>query len=812
MPITDTKPKFLSFWSINGELIYCDLAAQLAELKAAGLDGVVFHPRYYPGRPDYLGQEYMDMVSRLILLAQSMGMEFWLYDENGWPSGTAGGQVLERLPEMACQWLEPTPPDEADGPVMGRCTVGGVPRAIVLKSCRAVNSLDRRATEAFLDITHEAYRRMLDPQAFAAVEGFFSDEVGFLDSRSRALDDGGLPWSDGIGQAMESRFGSLAEVVPLLFGDGPGDADVRAYYWETVTDGLADGFYRPILEWCNGYGKRFAAHLKGEENLFFHLSHSGSAFQTLRYTSLPAVDALERFPGNHFYPRIATSVAAQFGDGLAMAEAMGGAGWGVSPGQFVDYMLWLAGHGINRFVLHLNQYRLTTQAIHDWPPSTPCHLNWKDAFPAVLTDLKQRIAALGNRAGADTLLIVPTRGVMGAFHPEDARHINPHDGAGAPDVPAARISDGAVMLATLCHNRGIRFHLADERMLEQCGAVEGTTLRLGECRYKSVIATEGCLWQPEGERLLSQLRSMGLLADPTGIALPENRQPVVTGMQGGIALPQSRWTAQQPEENSLALEMRLLADGTFEAIVCLARWEELPELTLTVMETEAEVWADGQPLHRAGGQGSSFVWQPVCSGEHRLVIHLPDAKESPVAFVMGRFACQSLSGWQELPGGMTATSGPFQIVPPMPLDPCDMIATGLPFCHGPVRLQKSFGLAEGAAAGSQLCLDGPVHGDTALVRCDSELLGWAWGPEWAVMLPSGLVPGSHVIELDLISSTYNRFGPHHYIGGDNRIVSPGQYEGVRNFADRPEMPDATADGLWRFVRFGCDAGVLLEKA
>ena len=97
---------FLSFWAINGALGAEKLAAQLREMKQMGFDGTIFHSRFYPGTPPYLGQDYLRILSQTILCAKALGLEFWLYDENGWPSGNGDGRVLRRFPDSVCAWLE----------------------------------------------------------------------------------------------------------------------------------------------------------------------------------------------------------------------------------------------------------------------------------------------------------------------------------------------------------------------------------------------------------------------------------------------------------------------------------------------------------------------------------------------------------------------------------------------------------------------------------------------------------------------------------------------------------------------------------
>ena len=93
------KMKFLSFWSINDSVHTESLCKQMLELKQHGMEGVVFHPRFYPGEPNYMSHEFIRIVGEVILYAKSIGMEFWIYDENGWPSGAADGQVLLAHPD-----------------------------------------------------------------------------------------------------------------------------------------------------------------------------------------------------------------------------------------------------------------------------------------------------------------------------------------------------------------------------------------------------------------------------------------------------------------------------------------------------------------------------------------------------------------------------------------------------------------------------------------------------------------------------------------------------------------------------------------
>lgn len=100
------QPLFHSLWAINGALDQKRLRGQLDQFKTAGLDGVVWHPRFYPNEPPYLNDDYLKQVSDAILHAKSIGLAFWIYDEDGWPSGTVSGQLLKKFPNDAQRWAE----------------------------------------------------------------------------------------------------------------------------------------------------------------------------------------------------------------------------------------------------------------------------------------------------------------------------------------------------------------------------------------------------------------------------------------------------------------------------------------------------------------------------------------------------------------------------------------------------------------------------------------------------------------------------------------------------------------------------------
>tara|TARA_B110000003_G_scaffold150816_1_gene151642 strand:- start:48 stop:347 length:300 start_codon:yes stop_codon:yes gene_type:complete len=78
------------FWSWNNRLDTDQLIRQIDCLKAMGMGGFHIHPRTGLDT-EYLGDEFFDKVKACRDHAEANDMLVWLYDEDRWPSGSAGG-------------------------------------------------------------------------------------------------------------------------------------------------------------------------------------------------------------------------------------------------------------------------------------------------------------------------------------------------------------------------------------------------------------------------------------------------------------------------------------------------------------------------------------------------------------------------------------------------------------------------------------------------------------------------------------------------------------------------------------------------
>lgn len=70
----------------------------LKDFKDAGCGGAFIHPR--PGMiTEYMSDEWHSLYRYAVDKGKEIGLDIWIYDENSYPSGFAGGHVPEEMPE-----------------------------------------------------------------------------------------------------------------------------------------------------------------------------------------------------------------------------------------------------------------------------------------------------------------------------------------------------------------------------------------------------------------------------------------------------------------------------------------------------------------------------------------------------------------------------------------------------------------------------------------------------------------------------------------------------------------------------------------
>jgi hypothetical protein len=89
-----TAPFFVWNYRITKE----EIDKFLKDFKDQGSLQVFVHPR--PGLvTEYLSDEWFELFKYTVDKGKELGMKVWIYDENSYPSGFAGGHVPDQMPE-----------------------------------------------------------------------------------------------------------------------------------------------------------------------------------------------------------------------------------------------------------------------------------------------------------------------------------------------------------------------------------------------------------------------------------------------------------------------------------------------------------------------------------------------------------------------------------------------------------------------------------------------------------------------------------------------------------------------------------------
>lgn len=96
------RPGIIPFWMMNDASTVAEKIEFMRACRAGGVEALCMHPRAGNLIP-YATDEWFAMVSALVEEGKRLGMQMWLYDEDPFPSGAAGGLVMTERPELSAR-------------------------------------------------------------------------------------------------------------------------------------------------------------------------------------------------------------------------------------------------------------------------------------------------------------------------------------------------------------------------------------------------------------------------------------------------------------------------------------------------------------------------------------------------------------------------------------------------------------------------------------------------------------------------------------------------------------------------------------
>ena len=543
------------FWAWNARL-EADLARRQVDVfKRMGFGGFFMHSRVGLETP-YLGDQWFDVVGHCIDQAQQNGMEAWLYDEDRWPSGPAGGLVtqdiryamrtlaLERIENPAAYhpsesaevvWLFAAkftqktiseyrqisqPAEVPDGWELLVFRQELTPCSSWFNGQRYLDTLDADAVGRFIAVTHQAYAdRWAEKMGPAkTIPGIFTDEPNRgANFRKFWGVSGQLAWTPKLPDYFKTHYNyNLLDHLPELAFDLTGQEYSRAryHYYCTLSRLFAENFFAQIGAWCDKHNIMLTGHVLEEHPLSHAVSVVGSAMQCYTYMQAPGIDILTQYKLEYLTAKQCVSVARQMGRKWVLSELYGCTGWDITFEAYKHSGDWQAALGITLRCPHLSLYSMAGEAKRDYPASIHFHSPWWKQYRYV-EDYFSRLNVMltEGKPICDLALIHPIESVYLQFKHsmldnDDARHKHVQD-------PACRKIDQQLddLIVTL-QGGHVDFDFADEHLLVELNAQTGTDacgpyLQIGKMTYRAVLVPSLQTIRGTTLQLLKQFADLG---------------------------------------------------------------------------------------------------------------------------------------------------------------------------------------------------------------------------------------------------------------------------------------------------------------
>ncbi len=506
-------------------------------MRRAGLGGIVCNVDF----TEYMRSEKRwNTLVQAVTAAEEAGLVIWIYDEDGYPSASAGGLVLEGNPKYEAQALVYDP--SRDEPFFVRPAYEYTHASNNFYAARRYpNLLDRAAMQSFIAKTHEAYRKRLGLRIGKSIRAFFTDEPSLLvvdlgklpehvRKKVRVVDPvdeenvkplPGVPWCADLPKRYRERYDQdlLAVRKSLFVGDAKQDRVVRRRFWALVADLVAERYFGQIQHWCGKHGVASSGHMLWEEQILHHVPLYGNMLECLTRMDIPGLDMLNSDPSVPLHSgwltaALPASAAILSGGRQVMTEvsdfSQRMAGKGPVP---LDWMqatsAWQAAFGVTEFASY---YGSMTQIVTSVETGTSKgggrkYRAWCDytgRLNALLRDAK---------LAPDVLLYYPIRDLWAEYRPIAQRLTLESQSTRAQQIVRSFLGLGRALTAAQ-----VSFALVDHEHLGRAKP-EGNHLALAGHRFIAIVFPAGVELPPDLDKVVQRFAKSG------GILLRDGHPP-----------------------------------------------------------------------------------------------------------------------------------------------------------------------------------------------------------------------------------------------------------------------------------------------
>lgn len=542
-PSVYNKP--VPFWSWNDKLENDELVRQIDEMADKGWGGFFMHTRVGLVT-EYLSEDWFEKINLCAKTAGEKNILAWLYDEDKWPSGFAGGEVAENeeYRDRALVLLRENQIEDNDT-VFTDYTYGGIKYYIAKRVSKTgkrqfngtsyVDLMNPKAVRKFLECTHERYKEHCGQHFGKEIPGVFTDEPCYLMFNDYSVPV--LPWSEYLpGFFMSNKHYEIEKHLVELFFDVGDYKRIRYDFFDCASNLMVNSFTKQYYEWCDKNNLKFTGHMMAENNLTYSIQWCGSIMPHYEFMHWPGIDKLSRNTLITVAVKQLSSVAEQLDKERALCEVFGCIGQQSAFAERKWIADWEAVLGITFVNQHLSLYSMKGERKRDYPANLFFQQPWwKDE--KVFSDYVSRLcylAVLGKREVK--VLVIHTLGSAWCEYNPVSKNLSGFD-----------YSDFFQKLTDKLIEEKIDFHYGDESIMERHAYIKNGKITIGGYSYTHVLV-------------------------PAALTLKENTVDLLKKTGGSVI-----FITPVPDRIDGAKDDDIIPDGAFvvnsinEAIECLPR-------------------------------------------------------------------------------------------------------------------------------------------------------------------------------------------------------------------------------------------------
>ncbi|NIG55401.1 glycosyl hydrolase [Chitinophaga sp. Cy-1792] len=506
------------FWVWNTRVTKNQIDSMLQDYRKNDFGGVIIHAR--PGLiTEWLSKDWFDLFEYAVQQGKKLGLNIWIYDENSYPTGFAGGLVADEMPAAYNQgqmlYMDDTMRLPADlSPYFYFLKEDNGRYADITNNLSAENGktghyllfrkvnyqrgnrgsvagpigvsyvdlMAKGVTDKFIEVAYKSYEKVIGQEFGKSIKGVFSDEPTIINEGRNSV-----RWTpDLFDRFYQTWHYDLRLQLPSLFKEVGDWKRIRHNYYQVLLQLFLDRWSKPVAAYMNSHQLTWTGHYW--EHGWPSPYHGPDNMAMYAWHQMPGIDMLfnqynEDKPvqfGNIRAVKELGSVANQLNKTRRLSETYGGGGWELTFKDMKRLADWEFVLGVNFLNQHLSFMTLTGARKYDYPPSFSYHEPWWTYY-SYINHYYTRLSYLLSQGQQynDILVIEPTTSAW-MYYARDGENKRFFD-----------ITKNFNDFVTRMQRALLEYDLGSENIIKDHGKVQGARFVIGQRAYKVVVVPPG---------------------------------------------------------------------------------------------------------------------------------------------------------------------------------------------------------------------------------------------------------------------------------------------------------------------------------